>query len=215
MIIFSDIRTIFVIFLLSGFTLSANAQMSIRDSSIRMTLLQVSYHGAIPGADMADRFGFSSGIGLEIGYKFSNNFYIIGGLRALFGEEVKERQILAGISNSNGLLVANDGTLADVGLQIRGMMVPISIGKLFPVIPSYNRNSGLYVELGTQFIQHKIHFRVFGNEVSALSDGYRRGYDRLTNGIGVRESVGFRFFDNKGYVNFSIGVEFSPKFHPK
>lgn len=205
-------RTIFVIFLLLGFVRLSLAQMSIRDSTIQMALLAVSYHGAIPGADMADRFGFTSAMGLEAGYKFRNNFYILGGLRFLFGEDVKELSILSGISNSNGLVVADDGTLADVGLQIRGMMAPVSIGKIFPVIPNYNRNSGFYIELGTQFIQHKIHFSVFGNEVAALSNTHRKGYDRLTNGIGIRESIGFRFFDNKSYVNFSIGIEFSQSF---
>lgn len=206
------IRTFFVFFLLSGISHFVIAQKSIKDSSIHLGLLQVRYLGAIPGENMADRFGYLSSIGIEGGYKLRNNFYVMGGLHIIFGEQVKEQNILSNIGNAIGLVAADDGTLSDVALQARGILVPVSVGKILPVIPNYNKNAGLYIEIGTQFIQHRVHFRVQGESVAAISGDYRKGYDRLTNGIGIREGIGFRFFDNQGYVNFSIGVELSQNF---
>ena len=187
-------------------------QESLRDSSIRMAILQVSYGGALTSRDMAARFGFTSSIGIEAGYKLPSNFYLTGGLRFLFSETVYENDIFRSISNNSGLLLADDGTLSDLRFQQRGVLIPLSIGKIFPIIPNLNPNSGIYIEIGTQFIQHRIHFRTLGTQVAAISGAYRKGYDRLTNGFGLREGFGFRFFDNRGYVNFSIGFELSQNF---
>jgi len=187
------------------------AQASLRDSAIRMGLLEVSYAGGLPAGELEARFGYTPQLGLLLGVKMRSNFYLQTGFRLLLGSQVKERNMLDGLSNSLGLLIADDGTLTDVMFLQRGWGVPLMVGKIFP-LSRHHPNSGFYVEVGAQFLQHRIHFRTIGSPVAAISGPYRKGYDRLTNGPGIRQGLGFRFFDPKGFFNFSIGLEFSQHF---
>ena len=61
-------------------------------------------------------------------------------------------------------------------------------------------------------MQHKIQINRLSEEVSAIEGEYVKGYDRLTNGFGIREAVGYRFFFFFGMVNFMFGFEFSQNF---
>jgi hypothetical protein len=93
-----------------------------------------------------------------------------------------------------------------------GFVIPVSIGKIFSVTPNHNPNSGFYVELGAQFIQHKINFQPFDGPIAALNSTSKKGYDRLTNGIGIREGIGYKYFSNSGNFNISLGFDFSQNF---
>lgn len=206
-------KSILGYFLLFFCGTTLQAQPGILDSAaIGLTMINIEYNGYIPGVDMADRFGFTSTIGGNVGYKFKSNFYLTAGVRYLFGGTVKEADILDAISTANGtVVIADNGNLTDVVLQERGFAIPISLGKIFPLNPT-NQNSGLYVEIGGQFIEHRIAIQTPDLEPAALSPTHQKGYDRLTNGIGFRQGVGFRFFDKRNYLNFAIGLEVSENF---
>jgi hypothetical protein len=161
---------------------------------------------------MADRFGLSHTLGIDIGHKFPNNLYIQGGFGLLLGGPVREDSVLRYLEASPGLFINDNGELTGVRLLQQGYVIPLSIGKVFPVIPDQNPNSGLFVELGGQFIQHKIQARISEGTIAALSSQNKKGYDRLTNGFGIRESVGYKYFSNSGYLNFSIGLDISQNF---
>jgi hypothetical protein len=45
-----------------------------------------------------------------------------------------------------------------------------------------------------------------------LDNNYKKGYDRLTNGLGLLGSVGYRFFGNKRLVNFYLALDMSANF---
>ena len=94
---------------------------------------------------------------------------------------------------------------------LRGLVVPFTVGKIFP-LNKKNLNSGIYVELGGQFIQHKIAVQAIGDNVPYLSKPYLKGYDRLTNGFGLVQGFGFRHFGNNRFTNFFVGAEFSQSF---
>ena len=189
------------------------AQKNVRDSAAAgITMINLEYNGSLPGRDMADRFGFTSGIGGGIGYKFKSNVYLTVGARFLFGETVKEDSILRAITTAGGLIViADNGNLAEVQLQERGWVIPFAVGKIFPLNPA-NQNSGLYAEIGGQFIEHRIAIRTPDLEPAALSPTHKKGYDRLSNGFGLRQGLGYRFFDKRNYLNFAIGLELSQNF---
>lgn len=205
-------KSIFLVSLLALSLGKVCGQQQLSDSTIRLGMLQLSYQGLLPSADMGDRFGYLSTLGLEGGYKFANNFYLTSGFHVLFSDRVRETDMLDGISTPSGFLVSDDGTLTDVQFQGRGWSIPVTAGKIFPIIPLHNPNSGLFLELGGQFIQHRVFFRTPGGKVAAISDDYQKGYDRLTNGWGLRQAIGYRFFANNGNVNFAIGLTFSQHF---
>lgn len=198
--------------LLASWGQSLHAQESIQDSAIQLIGLDLSYHGLIPGGDMRDRYGFNSQVGGELIFKGRHNFYLTAGCYFLFSDSVAQPGVLDPLLIPGGFIIGDNGLLSSVGIMQRGFVVPLAIGKIIPVIKSHNPNSGLYVELGAQFIQHKIHLRAIDERVSLLSGEYRKGYDQMANGIGIREMIGYRYFGKGGNVNFAAGFVFSQNF---
>jgi hypothetical protein len=203
-------RWVFLLLLFLGFS-QAQGQESIQDSSIALGMLQVSYRGLVPGGDLADRFGYSSQLGMDFGWKFKNHFYVGGGAHAWFSEEIRDTSLLTNIS-TNGFLIGDEGLLTDIRTLGAGFVVPLTVGKQFALPFFPNPNSGFYVEVGGQFFFHKINLSAIDQDVSALQRDYAKGYDRLTYGLGVREEIGFRYFGNGGFVSLAIGLEFSQNF---
>ncbi|MDX2249892.1 MAG: hypothetical protein SF052_24120 [Bacteroidia bacterium] len=177
-----------------------------------MAFLQVGYQGMITHSDLADRFGYSSQLGMEVGYKFRTGWYLNTGIKAFFTDVIREDSLMSNLIVPGGFLIADNGTLTGIRILGTGFLVPLTIGKIFPLNPTHNSNSGLFVEVGPQFFQHKISLFPTDEKVAAISGDYKKGYDRLTNGIGLREVVGYRYFADNGYLNFSIGFEFSQNF---
>ncbi|MCS6905660.1 MAG: hypothetical protein RML72_07805 [Bacteroidia bacterium] len=211
-------RIVFL-FLLCVFHSWLLAQKSIRDSTIHFFYGQVVYKGCNPGADLATRFGFTSLIGAEVGYKFKNNIYIGAGGFFLFGEKVKEMQHLnhlaAPLPYGTIAFIANDGSLFLPIFEQRGYAIHLSTGYIWNRFrfSSHNPNSGIFIELGAQWLTHQIAISLpMGMEATYLNSNYRKGYDRLTSGVGIRQNVGYRYWGNKRFVNFFIGLEGSINF---
>ncbi len=188
------------------------AQKSIADSVISMGILEVTYRGGMPGADLGDRFGYLSQLGLQSGMKFANNLYFIGGVHALFGDVVKELDMFRHVLDAGGRMIGDEGLLTDYRITALGWVVPLSVGYILSVFPHKNPNSGIYVEVGGQFFRHRMDFEAYDDDVTQFSGNYRKGYDRLSAGFGVRQSVGYTYFDSRGYLNFSAGFDFSQNF---
>ncbi|MEZ4825968.1 MAG: hypothetical protein R3C61_06695 [Bacteroidia bacterium] len=189
-----------------------HAQKSIADSALSMAFMQVSYQGMIPAGNLSARFGYCSQLGMDAGYKFGSGLYLSTGVKAFFSDGVKEDGLLSNLIVPGGFLIANNGTLTGIRILGTGLLVPLSLGKIFPVNSRHNLNSGFYAELGGQYLQHKISLFPTDEKVAAISGDYKKGYDRLTSGFGIREAAGYRYFSNNGYLNFSVGLEFSQNF---
>lgn len=209
---------IFFAFLLACLP-SLQAQKSIRDSSISLTFLNITFGAYSPGGDMAERFGITNLMGGEVGYKFKNNFYGYTGAKFLFGRTVREwvaSNVTYAVFDESGgfqiMGIGTDGRYYQIRYFERGFTVPLTAGKIIPVFNKANPNSGLYVELGTQFILHKIKIEPAGNNVPALDPEYRPGYDRLTTGLGLTQGFGYRHFGSNRLANFSIGLDISENF---
>lgn len=188
------------------------AQKNIQDSSIQLVMLDITYRGYLPAGDMADRFGFTSLLGVDLGYKLPSNFYLSGGFQYLFSDSVNIAGVLDPLLTPGGFVVTDNGLLSDVRTLGSGFAIPISVGKIFPIIRSHNSNSGLYVEVGGQFLQHKFILQAREDKVAGLEGDYIKGYDRLTNGLGIREGIGYRYFASDGMANFAIGLDMSQNF---
>jgi hypothetical protein len=200
------------LWVLMGLPMALLAQKSIRDSSITFTFVNSGYEALLTGGDMADRFGFTNGIGVEVGVKFSSNFYVYGGGKFLFGTDVRERvaqnvtftEVYDGEEHVFG--IGTDGRAYRVLFMERGFTIPVMVGKVIPISPKKSPNGGLYVEAGVQFLEHRIRIENQGNRVPALSPEWRKGYDRLSNGFGFAQGVGYKFLSRSRYLNFSVGL---------
>ena len=197
----------------------AFGQQNIQDSTINFGWISMGYIGSGPGGDLDDRFGFTSHLMIEGGYKFKSNFYVTGGAEFLFGNRINE-PIAQGITSLNGTpetgylqqAIGADGRWYNVTMFQRGFIVPIRFGKLIPIVKTHNQNSGIFVELGGQFIQHKVRINAEGDNVPQLANEFLPGYDRLTNGIGLTEAFGYRYHSNRRLINFQIGIHLSQNF---
>ncbi len=189
----------------------SHGQVSIRDSSINMHIVSMGYSFQLPGGDMADRFGWNSMLEVGYAYKLGANFClgVQGGF--LFGNQLEETGILSALQHENGSILGDDGRFADVRLFERGYHISLLAGKLLP-FKKPNPNSGILAMIGPVFLQHKVRIETIGNTIPQLNNEYKKGYDRLTNGMGLHESIGYYHFGNKYLVNYYFGFEFIQAF---
>ena len=160
-----------------------------------------------PGGDMAEQFGSNSVIGPGFMVKTSSNWLIGAEYNFLFGNNVKNGlDILNGMLTSDGNVISGDGTPALVALFERGTTVSARFGKLFP-LSDKDRNSGLFLTVGTGFISHKIRIEVENQSAPQLKGDYKRGYDRLTSGVMLSQSIGYMYFGQSRLLNFIFSVE--------
>lgn len=191
-----------------GILPSVWGQVSLMDSTIGMTTLDIRYRGALPRGPMAERWGYLSTIGMEVGYKWKSNVFLTTGGSFVFSDAVNIEGILDPIL-TDGFLITDDGQLTDVRVLGEGLLIPLTAGYILPFGPKPNPNSGFFVSVGAQYFRYRFNIRPIFDEVAGLDGDYAKGYDNLIAGVGVNESIGYRYFGNRNGVNFTFGIEAS------
>lgn len=182
-------------------------QRNVRDSTLSFFAIGAEMGIQMPLADLSDRFGYGGITGGGLMYKFKSNLTLEGNVGFFYGNQVKEDSVLAPLKTEQDFIIDRTGNPAEVFLQERGFVISGRVGKIFPIIGP-NPNSGLHVALGTGFMQHKIRIEDDLGSVPQLQGDYIKGYDRLSNGWLVSQSIGYQHFSNYRLVNYYIGVEF-------
>jgi len=159
----------------------------------------------IPGADLANRFGNSYRLGPSMHYKTKSNW--IFGLKFDFtnGDQIKEDSLFAGIKDNSGTLINQDGQRLGVNTYRRGFMAGVEFGHIFNTSKS-NSDNGVLAMTGVGFMQHKILIQDKGESIISIRGDYKKGYDRLANGIYLEQYLGYLFLSNNGLINFHIGL---------
>jgi hypothetical protein len=155
-------------------------------------------------------------IGGEVAFKTRKNLYISLQGGGLAGDRVTEPGFLEGLFlpsfQQAGILafVDENGRVFTPNLRQRGWTATLRVGYIlsFLRLPRQNPNCGLFVELGGGYLSHRILIDKARSERLPLLEGeYLKGLDRLTGGWGLTEAIGYRFYSNRGLVNFLIAVE--------
>jgi len=196
--------------------LSSPAQSPAKDSAINIHILYPTYSYSMPGADMAERFGFSHQVGAGYMYKDASGWSISFEGNFIFRDGVKNsRSILSGDSSgiltNDGFVIDESGTFANVMLSERGYALWVKVGKLLPVAGP-NPNSGILLQVGAGMLQHKIRIDVAVNSAPQLLGDYKKGYDMMCNGPAFSQFVGYQQISNNMKVNFFAGFEFIQAF---
>jgi hypothetical protein len=189
---------------------SLQAQVSVQDSTIGLFTLDLRYQGFVLGGPISERWGFTSTAGVEIGRKFENNLFLTTGVSTVFCDAVDVNSVLNPLL-VDGFLLTDNGLLTEVRARGQGMVIPLKVGYIFGG-PRPNPNSGFFVSLGGQYLRYRFNLQPFEEEVAGLSNDYLKGYDQLASGFGAIESIGYRFFSNRGMANFTAGLTFSQNF---
>ena len=203
-------RFLFLFFILLS-SLKIKAQYSIGDSIITFPMIGATFAYQFPGGDIVERFGNNYNVGSVFQWKLRKNWIIGIEGNFLFGEEVKERNILDKYFTPDGNIINGNGQFGTVSLSERGIKIEMKGGKIIPVIGP-NKNSGLLTTIGIGYLQHKILIETPDSPIPYLEGEYRKGYDRLTSGLSISEFIGYINFSNRKLINFYTGFEFTQAF---
>ena len=160
-----------------------------------------------PFGDMADRYGTSYRAGGEVFYKTKSNWLFGAKFDYIFGNKIKEDSLMVNITDANGDFISQNGQRVGVTIFQRGFMMGVEAGKIFPLGKTSGDN-GIMTMTTVGLMQHKIFIRDRDDIISPIKGDYKKGYDRLANGMFVEQYVGYVYYDPKGLVNFNIGIDF-------
>jgi hypothetical protein len=191
-------------FVLLCLSTNVNAQRNVKDSIIGTPLIALHYGGNLPQGDLKDRYGFLNHLGFLAGYKTNQNWFFGVDANFIFGNRIQMTDPLLKLRDSKGIITDENGDIASVILNSRGMNANLAIGKVFPVL-SPNGNSGIFVHIGAGFLAHKLRIETNSQVVPAIEGNYKKGYDRLTSGINLHQFVGYTYMANQGLINFYGG----------
>lgn len=196
-------------FLLIGF---AQGQFVIEkkealDSAYSIPMINVSFAKQWSSSDLADRFGSNNNIGASFIIKTKSKWlYGVKG-SYLWGGEVKDQSILNGIKTNNNFVIDDEGRQTSIFLGQRGSSGFLLAGRFFNVLAP-NKNSGIIAYAGVGFLQHKISIK-FKDDIVALTDDYKKGYDRYSFGYAVNGFVGYLFLSKNRLLNFFGGFDYT------
>lgn len=208
---------IYFLFAVCAFYLTAQGQEEefISDKNYTSAfLITPAYSFQFPLGDMQKRFGGNSNIGGTLTYQFLKRWHIgvEGGF--LFSNNVRENTILDSLATafdgSNAKFInALDNSLLGVTLQERGWSVKLVAGKTIILNKKQNplNHSGLLLLTGIGFLEHKILIDVSEEVLPQLNKTYRKGYDRLTNGVVISQFIGGIFLKHKKWLAFYGGLQ--------
>lgn len=186
------------------------SQPSMMDSSITIPYIGISYGYHVPKQDLAERFGSFSTIGGQFGIKMKSGLHLSMKIDYVFGEYVKE-DVLKNLRTTEGGIIEIGGELSNPILDLEGYTVSVMGGYLFPVIGP-NPNSGILVSGGFCFLQHRIQIDYRDGQIPQLEGDYIKGYDRLTNGFGFNEFIGYLHYGKRKLINIYAGVDLMQTF---
>lgn len=159
----------------------------------------------IPAGDLKNRFGSSYRIGASVHYKTKNNWLFGTKFEFNNGDKINEDSLFNGIKDDKGTFININGQRLGINTYRRGYMTGIEIGKIFN-LNSANKDNGILIMTGIGFMQHKILIQDKGESILPLRGDYRKGYDRLTNGIYLEQYAGYMHLSKNALVNFHIGL---------
>ncbi len=177
----------------------------ISDTTIVAPYVSIHFAGQLPYMDMATRFGSNFAAGGTLGFKAPKNWIFEGDFSYMFSRNVKE-DVLTQLKNDKGNVTNNEGFPADLRVFQRGWMSTLNVGKLLP-IKKINPNSGFLLTLGAGMMLHRIKLYDAEQKIAAIKGDLRKGYDRLSMGPTLKESLTFFYLSNNRLVNLNIGIE--------
>lgn len=190
------------------FSLSLVAQRPRKAPEGPAWLIMPSFGLQYAGGDMADKFGQSYAAGLGIGYKTSKNWQFAFQGQFMFGTDVKNTaQILQPVLTQSGYIFNQGGEYAIFAIDQRGAYGTIDFSKTIPNFFAANRNSGFNLSLGAGYLAHWIRINNVGDDAPQILDDYKDGYDQLSGGFLLKQSVGYQFMSVSRRVNFRLSFE--------
>ena len=171
-------------------SISTFAQFSEKDTSNNEFLTPIGIGFNHLQGSFSNRFtNFKS---FHSGLLYKNRKQFVFGIQGsyLFGANLKDSSMFEGIINENGTIVGGTGVPSIIEFGGRGFQVKGSFGKIFTLWDK-NPNNGLLLLSSLGLLQHKIFVNIPENDIPQLNKVYRKGYDRLSNGLELSQFIGY------------------------
>lgn len=179
---------------------------SVKDSCVRILMVGFHASGQLPKYDLEKRFGPNLSAGANFTWKTKRNFLFSVEGSYFFGRNVKE-DVVANMRNSSGHITDNEGYPADLRLTERGWNIYANVGYMISRLGN-NPNSGVFITIGGGWTQHKIKLYDANQKIAAVDGDMKKGYDRLSGGIGLSQFIGYKYISNNRLANCYFGFEF-------
>jgi len=114
--------------------------------------------------------------------------------------------MFSGIMDKAGTYINQDGERLGINKYERGYMAGIEAGRIINTSRRVSDN-GIMLITGAGFMQHKVLIQDKSESILQLRGAYRKGYDRLANGIYVEQYIGYLYLSDNGLINFHIGLD--------
>lgn len=194
------------------FALPALAQVNVKSSKTAGYLIRPKFGAFTTGGDMTNTFGGGLEAGLDLGYKWPENWIFTFEGSYLFGSNVKIiNTVFANLATNSGPLLNTAGQFAQVNVNLRGFTAGIKVSKILPVLDK-NPSSGVILGLGGGYIRHWMATKIFQDFVPQVQGDYAKGYDRMHGGPYVTQSIGYHHAGNRRKINFLLTLEFTQAF---
>lgn len=171
--------------------------------------LQFLYNYHVPSGDIAKTYGNFNSVGTGGMFKLKNNWIFTGEFNYVFGADILKPQLFDNLitSGTNGYISSIGGAPANYSVNMRGYTGFVKGGRLFAWNKN-NMNSGIMINAGIGFIQHRINIQTQQIDIPQLDVNYKKGYDRLSSGVAFSEFIGYSYQSQNRLINFYLGLEF-------
>jgi len=194
-----------IFFLLSFISINLNAQDSETDKPNNFIAFGAQYGIQLPGGDLVDRFGYNFATTFSLDYYMPKlNGFVGLETQVQFGDRVKE-DVLAPLRLSNGALLGTDGFTGDIFLRRRGFYLGAYINKTL-ISGKKNPASGLTLGLGVGVLEHFIRLQNDSDNIGQIRADYAKGYDRLSRGAALKQSLTYQHLGKNRSVNYAFGI---------
>ena len=199
---------LFTFFTCAMLQLTSSAQEKQEDRQ-NLSILYPSYSITFPYFDMRKRYGLSHTVGAGYSFMLKNRWILNVEGNFLFGKNIKiSDSLFRFIDTSDGHIIDQSGSYAQISLSERGFTAWLKVGKLIP-LGKPNQNSGILLMTGIGMMQHKIRIDVSQNSAPQLRRDYKKGYDHLCNGPAISEFIGYQYLNQVKKINFFVGMDFT------
>ena len=169
-------------------------------------MFALNYSHQFPEFDLKNRFGPNSAIGISLTKKNNSNYLFTFSGNWIIGNNIKEETIFNPIDGNNGDIINIDGQIPIIRLFERGAQLHFDFGKKIELNIN-NAESGIIPSFGLGYVYHKIFIETLMGEIPQLNENLLKGYDRLTGGFSLKQSIMFMYLSNNQKINFHIGLE--------
>ena len=149
--------------------------------------------------------------GINAMYKYKSNWLVTLDGNMWFGDNnlLYRKERMSSIYTHDSLVIGSGGTDAAVTANNRGLSLQVGLGKIFPVVPHKNPNSGILARISGGYMRQQTIFMPNQEHAPQLEDDYALLYDHQRHGAILTESVGYWFMSNNTnllnlYVSFDI-----------